>query len=65
MRTCIITLMSSNFSQVGPSASELSALERLKYPHRLIMGKIVFRFFLVVFDPILLILAAAGNKNMQ
>ena len=34
-----------------------------KYPHRLIMGKMVSPLFLVVFDPILLILA--GNDSMH
>ena len=33
--------MSSNFGKIGPQTTELAAIERLKYPHRLIMGKIV------------------------
>ena len=30
-RTCIISCMSSNFSQIGPLTTELAALEHLKY----------------------------------
>ena len=45
---------------------ELSALERLKYPHRLIMGKMVSPLFHDCFDPICFILAAfEGNENMH
>ena len=29
----------SNFGQIGPPTAELAALERLKNPHRLIIGK--------------------------
>ena len=41
---------------------KLSALERLKYPHRLIMGKTALPLFLAVFDQILSILA--GNDDI-
>ena len=40
----------------------LSALERLKLPHRLIMQKKGFHIFLVVFNRIILILSC--NRNM-
>ena len=30
MRTCIISLLSSNFGQIGPLTTELAALERWK-----------------------------------
>ena len=55
--------MSSNLGQIGPQTTELSALERLKYPHRLIMGKMMSPLFAVVFDLILLIIAR--NVNMH
>ena len=35
-----------NFSLIGPLTEELAALERLKNPHRLIMGKMMSRLFL-------------------
>ena len=36
--------MNSNFNKIGPTAAELSALERLKYHHRRIIGKMVSPF---------------------
>ena len=38
-RTCMKSRTSSNFGQIGPPTTELSALECLKISHRLIMGK--------------------------
>ena len=46
---CIIKRRSSKFGQIGPQSMELSALERLKHPHILIMGEMVFPPFLVCF----------------
>ena len=40
-RTFITSRMSSKFGQIGPRTAELAALERLKNPHRLIMGEIL------------------------
>ena len=37
--TCIRARTSLNFDLIGPSTAELASLERLKNPHRLIMGK--------------------------
>ena len=37
---------SSNFSLIGPPTEELAALERLKNPQRLIMGKMMSPLFL-------------------
>ena len=37
--TCMRARTSSNFGLIGPPTAELAALERLKNPHRLIMGK--------------------------
>ena len=37
--TCMRARTSLNFDLIGPSTAELAALERLKNPHRLIMGK--------------------------
>ena len=34
------------FSQIGPATVEFAVLERLKNPHRLIMGKTVLPLFL-------------------
>ena len=36
-------------SEVGSQTAELDALVHLKYPYRLIMGKMVFPLFLVVY----------------
>ena len=45
MKTCMRARTSSNFSLnfslIGPPTEELAALERLKNPHRLIMGKMM------------------------
>ena len=54
---------SLNFSLIGPPTAELAALEHLKNPHRLIMGKGCLHFFLAVLDRILFILA--GNDNIH
>ena len=40
---------SSKFVQIGPPMAELGALECLKNPHRLIMGKTVLPLFLSCF----------------
>ena len=37
--TCMRARTSSNFGLIGPPTAELAALERLKNPNRLIMGK--------------------------
>ena len=42
--------MSSKFSQIRPPTAELAALERLKNPNRLIMGKRCCHFFSAVLD---------------
>ena len=54
---------SSNFSLIGPLTAELAALERLKNPHRLIMGKTMSPLFLAFLDQILFILA--GNDYIH
>ena len=54
--------MSLKFGQIGPPTAELDALERLKNPHRLKMGKTVSALFPGCFYLISLILA--GNVNM-
>ena len=46
MMTCMGAQRSSKFSQIRPTTAELAALERLKNPHRLIMGKMVLPLFL-------------------
>ena len=61
--TCIRAWRSLNFSLIGPLTAELAALERLKNPNRLIMGKGCLRFFSAVFDLILFILE--GNDNIH
>ena len=61
--TCMRAWTSLNFSLIGPLAGELAALERLKNPLRLIMGKGCLHFFSAVLDRILFILA--GNDNIQ
>ena len=38
--------MNSNFGMLIPLTAELAALERLKNPHRLIMGKMMSPLFL-------------------
>ena len=44
--TCIRAGTSSNFGLIGPPTAELAALEDLKNPHRLIMGKMMSPLFL-------------------
>ena len=44
--TCMRAWTSSNFGLVGPQTAELAALERLKNPHRLKMGKMMSPLFL-------------------
>ena len=61
--TCMRAGTSLNFSLIGLPTAELAALERLKNPHRLIMGKRCLHFFLAVLDRILFILA--GNDNIH
>ena len=56
MRTWIFWI-----SQIGQPAAEFSALGRLKIPHILTMRKMASPLFLVVFGPIILILA--GNYH--
>ena len=46
MMTCMRAGTSSNFGLIGPPTAELAALERLKNPHRLIMGKTMSPLFL-------------------
>ena len=60
-RTCIKSRMSSNFGQVGPLTTELTALERLKISHRLIMGKCCLHASSFIFDRI--IVKVAGNQD--
>ena len=40
-RSTIKALMILKFGQIRPWTVELAALERLKYPHRLIMGEML------------------------
>ena len=40
-RTTLTSRMGSKFSKIGPGTYELAALERLKNPHRLIMGQML------------------------
>ena len=44
-RTCMKARSSSTFAQIGHPTAELGALERLKNPHRLIMGKTLLPLF--------------------
>ena len=44
--TCMRAQTSSNFGLIGPPTAELAALESLKNPHRLIMGKMMSPLFL-------------------
>ena len=60
---CMRTRTSSNFGLIGPPTAELAGLERLKNPHRLIMGKGCLHFFSAVLDRILFILA--GNDYIH
>ena len=52
---------SSKFSQIRPRAAELYALERLKKPYRLIMGKWCPRIISAIFNLICSILARNNN----
>ena len=49
------------FRQIGPLTTELAALERLKNPHRLIMGKWCRHASLFIFERI--IIKVAGNQE--
>ena len=60
-RTCIKSRTSLNFSQIGPLTMELSALERLKICHSLIMGKWCLHANSFIFDRI--IIKVAGNQD--
>ena len=60
-RTCIKSRTSSNFGQIGPLATELAALERLKKFHRLIIGKCCLHASSFIFDR--LIIKVAGNQD--
>ena len=46
MMTCMRAQRSSNFCHIRLLTAELAALERLKKPHRLIMGKFLLPCFL-------------------
>ena len=46
MMTCMRARKSLNFCQIRLLTAELAALERLKNPHRLIMGKLLLPGFL-------------------
>ena len=46
MMTCMRAWRSSKFSEIRQLTAELAALERLKNPHRRIMGKMVLPQFL-------------------
>ena len=61
--TCIRAGRSSKFSQIRPRTAELAALEHLKNPHRLIMGKRCCHFFSAVLGRIHFILA--GNDDIH
>ena len=53
--------MSSNFGQIGPLTTELTALERLKNSHRLVMGKCCLHASSFIFDRITI--EVAGNQG--
>ena len=61
MRTCIKSRTSSNFDQIGPLTTELAALECLKIPHRLIIGKWCLHASSFIFDQI--VIKVAGNQD--
>ena len=63
MITCMRAQKSSNFGLLGTLAAELPALECLKNPHRLIMGKMMSPLFSAVLDRTLFIFA--GNANIH
>ena len=60
---CMRAWTSLNFSLIGPPTPELAALEHLKNPYRLIIGKGCLPFFSVVLNWILFILA--GNDDIH
>ena len=43
---CMRAWTGSNFGLIGPTTAELAALESLKNPHRLIIGKMMPPLFL-------------------
>ena len=55
--------MSSKFGLIQPQTPELTALERMKKSHRLIMGKTMSSHFLRYFNWILFIFA--GDEDMH
>ena len=61
MRACIKSRTSSNFGQIGPLATELASLERLKISHRLIIGKWCLHASSFIFDRI--IIKVGGNQD--
>ena len=61
--TCMGARRSLKFSQIGLPTAELAALERLKNPHRLIMGKTMLPLFSSVLDRIHFIFA--GNDDIH
>ena len=61
--TCMGAQRILKFSQMGPPTAELHALERLKNPHRLIMGKTVLPLSSAFLDQIHFILA--GNDDIH
>ena len=61
--TCMRARRTLNFCQIRLLTAELAALERLKKPHRLIMGKQCCHFFSSVLDRIHFILA--GNDDIH
>ena len=61
--TCLRARTSSNFSLIVPPTADLAALERLKNPPRLIMGKRCLHLFSAVLDRILFILV--GNDDIH
>ena len=63
MMTCMRARRSSKFGHIRLLTAELAALERLKNPHRLVMGKWRCHLFSAVLDQILFILA--GNDDIH
>ena len=60
-RTCIKSRRSLTLGQIGPLTMELATLERLKFSHRLIMGKWCLQASSFIFDRIFFKLA--GNQD--
>ena len=54
---------SSNFGQIGPPTTELSALECLKNSHRLIMGKCCLHASSFIFDRIIIKVAGSQDRH--